>query len=82
MQINLSSCRTSDHYFSLSLQQLSWDLLGTKNVSSQASAKFFEGKQITVAKKMWYKSHCVYPHKIIQTGSLGRQQKNSMENNN
>ena len=81
MQINLSSCRTSDHYFSLSLQQLSWGLLGTKNVSSQASAKFFEGKQITVAKKMWQKSHCVYPHKIIQTSSLGRQQKNSMEHN-
>ena len=34
MQINLSSCRTSEHYFSLSIQQLSWDWLGTKNVSS------------------------------------------------
>ena len=81
MQINLSFCRTSDHYFSLSLQQLSWDLLGTKNVSSQASAKFFEGKQITSAEKMWQKSHCVYSHKIKQTSSLGRQQKNSMEQN-
>ena len=81
MQINLSSCRTSDHYFSLSLQQLSWDLLGTKNVSSQASAKFFEGKQIIVAEKMWQKLDCVYPHKIMQTSSLGRQQKNSMEHN-
>ena len=81
MQINLSSCRTSDHYFSLSLQQLSWDLLGTKNVSSQASAKFFEGKQITAAEKIWQKSYCVYPHKTIQTSSLGRQQKNSMEHN-
>ena len=79
MQINLSSCRTSDHYFSLSLQQLSWDLLGTKNVSSQASAKFFEGKQITAAEKIWQKSYCVYPHKTIQTSSLGRQQNNSME---
>ena len=27
------------------------------------------------------KSHCVYPHKLIQTSSLGRQQKNSMEQN-
>ena len=27
MQITLSLCRTSDHYFLLSLQQLSWDLL-------------------------------------------------------
>ena len=34
MQINLSSSRTSEHYFSLSIQQLSWDWLGTKNVSS------------------------------------------------
>ena len=82
MQINLSSCRTSDHYFSLSLQQLLWDLLGTKNVASQASTKFFEGKQITAAEKMWQKSHCVYPHKIIiQTSSLGRQQKNSIAHN-
>ena len=30
---------------------------------------------------MWWKSHCLYPHKIIQTSSLGRQQKNSMEHN-
>ena len=81
MQINLSSCRTSDQYFSLPLQQLSWDLLGTKTVSSQASAKIFEGKQIMAAEKMWQKSHCVYPHEIIQTSSLGRQQKNSMEHN-
>ena len=33
MQIILSSCRTLDHYFSLSLPQLLWDSLGTKNVS-------------------------------------------------
>ena len=32
MQINLSSCRTSDHYFLMSLRQFSWDFLGTKNV--------------------------------------------------
>ena len=73
MQTNHSSCRTSDHYFSLSLQQLSWGLLGTKDVSSQAFANFFESKQITAAGKMWQKSHCVYPHKIIQTRSLGIQ---------
>ena len=81
MQINLASCRTSDHYFSLLLQQLSWDLLGTKNVSSQASAKFFESRQIAAAEKILQKSHYVYPHKIIQTSSLVRQQKNSMEHN-
>ena len=46
------SCDVSDDYFSLSLQQLSSDLLGTKNVSSYASAKFFEGKEIMTAEKM------------------------------
>ena len=81
MQINHSSCRTSDEYFLLSLQQLSWGQLGTKHVSSQASAKLFEGKQIAAAENIWLKSHCVYPHKIMQTSSLGRQQKNSMEHN-
>ena len=34
MQINFSSCRTSDNYLLLSLQRLSWDSLGAKNVSS------------------------------------------------
>ena len=34
MQINLSLCRTSECYFSLLLQRLSWDSLGNKNVSS------------------------------------------------
>ena len=52
MQINLSSCRTSDHYFSLPLQQLSLGLLGTKNVSSFASTKFFEGTKIMAAEKI------------------------------
>ena len=32
-------------------------------------------------KQIIYKLHCVYPHKIIQTSSLGRQQKNSMKHN-
>ena len=71
----------SQNHFSLSFQQLQWGLLGTKNVSSQASAKSFKGKQITAAGKMWLKSHCVYSHKIMQTSSLGRQQKNLMEHN-
>ena len=34
MQINILFCRTSEHYFSLYLKRLSWDLLKTKNVSS------------------------------------------------
>ena len=37
---NLSSYRTSDHYFSLSLQRLSWDSLGTKNTSSKHAQNF------------------------------------------
>ena len=34
MQINLFLCRTSQHYFLLSLQQLLWDQLGIKNAST------------------------------------------------
>ena len=81
MQINHSPSRISDHYFLLSLQQLSWGLLRTNNVSSQAFAKSFESKKFTAAEKIWQKSHCVYPYKIIQISSLGQQQKNSMEHN-
>ena len=39
MQINLSSRRSSDYYFSQSLQQFSWDLLGTKYISSTHAQK-------------------------------------------
>ena len=60
MKINLSSCRTSDHYFSLSLQRLSWDSLKTKNVPS-THANFLEGKQV--------------PAEIIQSSSLCTLQK-------
>ena len=42
---SLLLCRTSDNYFLLSHQQLSWNLLGTKNVSSTHSQNFWEGKQ-------------------------------------
>ena len=44
MQINILFCRTSEHYFSLYLKRLSWDLLKTKNVSS-THAQNLEGKQ-------------------------------------
>ena len=44
MEINLSSCRTSDHYLSLSVQLLPWDSLGTKNVSSHAQNFLKENK--------------------------------------
>ena len=40
MQINLTPCRFSDHYFPLSYQQLTWDLLGTKSVSSMNAQNF------------------------------------------
>ena len=65
MQINLSSSRISDLYFQLSLQQLSWDLLGTKNISSTHVPKCLEGKQIVATENMWQKSHRVYPPEII-----------------
>ena len=57
---NLSSCRTSDYYFSLSLQWFSWDLLGTKNVSSMHVQIFLESN------KLWQqKSHRLCPREII-----------------
>ena len=40
MQINLSLCRTSDYYFSLCLQLLSWDSSGTKTISSRHVQNF------------------------------------------
>ena len=51
MQINLSWCRTSNHYL-LYLQQLSWDLLGTKNVSPIHLQNFWK------VNKPWQKKTC------------------------
>ena len=42
MYRNLSLSRTSDHFFLLSLQQLSWDLLGTKSISSTHVQNFWK----------------------------------------
>ena len=42
MQINISFCRTSEHYFSLYLKRLSWYLLKTKNVSSTHAQNFWK----------------------------------------
>ena len=42
---------------------------------------FLEGKQITAAEKMWYKSHHVYPAETTQISSLGRLQKKLLEHN-
>ena len=79
MQINLSSWRTSEHYFSLSIQQLSWDWLGTKNVSSMLA------QNVCKINKSWQqmrqKSHPAYPPEIIQTSSLSKMQKKSLEHN-
>ena len=33
------------------------------------------------AEKMWWKSHPLYPHEVIQTSSLGRPQKKSVGHN-
>ena len=52
LQINLSSCRTSDHYLLLSLQRLSWDSLRTKNVSFTHAENILKGKQIMATEKM------------------------------
>ena len=75
MQINLSSCRTSNHDISLSLQRLSRNSLGTKNLSSAHARNFW------MVNKSWQPKRCgrirVYPE-IIQTSLLGRLQ---MEHN-
>ena len=56
MQKNLSSCRTSDHYFSLSIQRLSWDSLGTKNISSLHVLNFWK------VNKSWRQKICGRNH--------------------
>ena len=56
MQINLCSCRNSDHYFLQSLQQFSWDLLGTKNVSPKHSQNFWK------VNKSWWQKRCDRNH--------------------
>ena len=79
IQIDLSVCKNSNHYFSRSMQLLSWHSLGAKNVSMVD--KCSKGKQITAAENMWKKLHRVYPAEIIQTSSLGRLQKKLLEHN-
>ena len=69
MQMNLSSCKTSP-----SFQRLSWDLLGTKNVSSAHAQNFWK------VNKSWWRKRCNRNHivskmslclpQIIQTSSL------------
>ena len=41
LQINLCLCKISEHYCSLSLQQLLWDT-GTKNVPSTQAQNFWK----------------------------------------
>ena len=76
MQINPSLCRTSDHYFSLSLQQLSRDSLGAKNLSKAHAQNFCKVKQLWLQK-----SHRVFPE-IVQTSPLGRLQRKSLKHSN
>ena len=52
MQINFSLRKTLDHPFSLSLQRLPWDSLGTKNLSSYTFTNIFKSKQIMAAEKI------------------------------
>ena len=79
MQINLSSCRTSDHYFSLSLQRLSWDSLGTKKISSTHAQNLWKVNKWR--QKRCGRNHIVYLPEIIQTSLLGRLEKKSLEHN-
>ena len=58
IQIIITSCRNSDHYFSLSLQQLSLDSLGTKNVSSTYAQNFWK------VNKLWRQKRCGGNHMV------------------
>ena len=79
--MNLSLCRTSDHYLLLPLQWLSWDSLATKNVSSTHAQNFWK------VSKSWWQKRCVrnYDAYILlekkQTSLLGRLQKKLLEHN-
>ena len=59
MQINLSSCKTSDHYLLLSLQRLSLGLLGTKNVLS-THAQNFQKVNKSWLQKRYSRNHIEY----------------------
>ena len=59
LQINLSSCKTTDHYFSLSLQRLSCDSLETKNLSSAHAQKFRKVNK-SLRQKVHTRNHIVY----------------------
>ena len=78
LQINISSCKTLDHYFLLSLQRLLCGLVRDQKCIIDARPKFIKGKQMA-AEKTWQKSHRVYPLKIIQISSLGRLQEILLE---
>ena len=53
LQINPSSCRASDHYFSLPFQYFSWDTSETKNVSSTLA------QNISKVSKSWRQKRSV-----------------------
>ena len=74
MQINLSLCRTSHHYFLLFLQWLSWDLLGTKNASSMYAANHGGRKDVA-------EITCVCCPETIQISWLSRLPKKPLEHN-
>ena len=77
MQINLSLCRTSDL-----LAVSSAIVMALINMYHLHMCKIVNKcKQIMLAEKMWWKSHCVYPE-IIQSSLMGRLQEKSLEYNN
>ena len=79
MYRNLSLSRTSDHFFLLSLQQLSWDLLGTKSISSTHVQNFWKVNKLWRQKRHAEITSCI--SSWIQTSSLGRLQKKSLKHN-
>ena len=81
MQTNLSSCTTSDHYFLCVSSHCHGTRQELKMYYVQTCAKVLEDKQIMVAEKRQQNSHCIYHPEIIQTSSMVRMQKKSLEHN-
>ena len=81
MQTNHSSCTTSDHYFLCVSSHCHGTHQELKMYYLHTCAKFLKDKQIMVAEKKRQKSHCIYHPEIIQTSSMVRMQKKSLEHN-
>ena len=81
MQTNHSSCATSDDYFLCVSSHCQCTCQELKMYYLHTCAKFLEDKQIMVVEKKGKNSHCIYHPETIQTSSMVRMQKKSLEHN-